>query len=84
MQSGFQNRLISLAGINITLEGIHRFVGQVTPYLSTMLTIVQLVAGVLTVIHIFRKNRYEEVRTRRITKRARRRRGRLQSHPEES
>ena len=73
MQTGnYQDRLITLAGINITLQGVHDVITKITPIMSTLLILVQLIAGLYTIYHII-KGKYEKKELKGVNSRRRRR-----------
>jgi hypothetical protein len=75
----FNDRLITLAGVNITLQGIHDVTTKITPIMSTLLILVQLIAGLYTIYHIV-KGKYENKERQGVSTRRRRRDKRSRVH----
>lgn len=50
-----EKALVGLIFANGSLEGVHRFIIRFQPEINTLVSVVQIVVGVLTVIHIIKK-----------------------------
>ena len=71
MQQDHQDRLMVLAGANLSLAGVSEFLQRLMPYLNSLLVIVQVLVGLFTLLHIFRKVKYDKNRNSRRARRKR-------------
>ena len=57
MKALLQNEklLSSYIFANISLEGVRHVIHLIQPELTAILTVIQIVVGVLTIIHVYRK-----------------------------
>jgi len=60
MQAG-DGKLLAAIGSNITLNGVSLFIAKVLPVLSFILVVLQIIAALYAVYHIFRKRKNEKI-----------------------
>jgi hypothetical protein len=53
------HRVLALAGVNVSLQGFGMFITKITPYLSAGVYLVQIIVGIVTILHVLKsyKNR---------------------------
>lgn len=59
MKSG-DGKILAIVGGNVTLNGLTLFIQKALPVLSFILLVLQIVAAVYTVYHIFSKRKNEK------------------------
>lgn len=60
MQSG-DGKILAAVASNVTLNGLTLFIQKALPVLSFILVVLQIVAAVYAVYHIFKKRKNEKI-----------------------